>query len=168
MTKAIPAIDTSSSASPRSVTRRKRETRASPTKALSRDAVRARRKFLRHFPGGFRDETYLDWERNYKWDAHDRWDASLNRSAMVSLIKARKFNEIAATAIRIEARTNLLFSFEKMALRDAVRLRAATWGKKLSLKQLFAAAICDVKSFTLDLLETNTSVSKVSDVCTPV
>ena len=29
--------------------------------------------------------------------------------------------EIAAEAIRIESRTNLLFSFEKMALRDAVR-----------------------------------------------
>ena len=29
--------------------------------------------------------------------------------------------EIAARAVRIESRTNLLFSFEKMALRDAVR-----------------------------------------------
>jgi hypothetical protein len=38
-----------------------------------------------------------------------------------SLIDARKFEEIAASAIRIESRTNLLFSFEKMALRDAVR-----------------------------------------------
>jgi hypothetical protein len=31
------------------------------------------------------------------------------------------FEEIAAHAVRIESRTNLLFSFEKMALRDAVR-----------------------------------------------
>jgi hypothetical protein len=35
-----------------------------------------------HFPGGFRDETYLDWERGYKWDAHNKWNASLNRSAL--------------------------------------------------------------------------------------
>jgi hypothetical protein len=74
-----------------------------------------------HFPGGFRDETYLDWERGYKWDAHNKWDASLNRSTLVGLLKAGKFKKIAASAIRIESRTNLLFSFEKMALRDAVR-----------------------------------------------
>jgi hypothetical protein len=36
-------------------------------------------------------------------------------------LKARQYGEIAARAIKIEARTNLLFSFEKMALRDAVR-----------------------------------------------
>src|SRR5205085_2387758 len=27
---------------------------------------RCRRKFLRFFPGGFRDEKYVDWERGYK------------------------------------------------------------------------------------------------------
>ena len=32
-----------------------------------------------------------------------------------------KFREIAAHAIKIESRTNLLFSFEKMAIRDAVK-----------------------------------------------
>jgi hypothetical protein len=37
------------------------------------------------------------------------------------LIEERRFAEVAATAIRIESQTNLLFSFEKMALRDAVR-----------------------------------------------
>jgi hypothetical protein len=122
MTKALTRSRTSSRPSPRSVARRKRATKASPQQAApSRQAVRARRKFLRHFPGGFRDETYLDWERGYKWDAHQRWDASLNHFALASLINARKFEEIAASAIRIESRTNLLFSFEKMALRDAVR-----------------------------------------------
>jgi hypothetical protein len=33
--------------------------------------------------------------------------------------------EIASRAVRIESRTNLLFSFEKMALRDAVKTRAS-------------------------------------------
>ena len=32
-----------------------------------------------------------------------------------------KFLEIGAEAIKIESRTNLLFSFEKMAIRDALR-----------------------------------------------
>ena len=98
--------------------------------------MRARRKFLRHFPGGFRDETYLDWERGYKWDAHQRWEAALNESAFEGLIKAGKFEEIAASAIRIESRTNLLFSFEKMALRDAIRSPAGA--------KIFALALFDL------------------------
>jgi hypothetical protein len=31
---------------------------------VSDQAMRARHKFLKVFPEGFRDETYLDWERN--------------------------------------------------------------------------------------------------------
>jgi hypothetical protein len=37
-------------------------------------------------------------------------------------LTAGKHREIAAHSVAIEARTNLLFSFEKMALRDAVKL----------------------------------------------
>jgi len=33
------------------------------------------------FPGGFQDETYLDWERDYTWEAHERWEQSLGRNA---------------------------------------------------------------------------------------
>jgi len=40
---------------------------------------------------------------------------------MRSLLRAGQYAEIASRAIRIESRTNLLFSFEKMALRDAVK-----------------------------------------------
>lgn len=83
--------------------------------------VRCRRKFLRFFPEGFRDETYLDWERNYKWEAHKQWDEVLSRTMYRSLLKSGEFAEISARAVRIESRTNLLFSFEKMALRDAVK-----------------------------------------------
>jgi len=84
-------------------------------------AERCRHRFLRFFPGGFADETYLDWERNYKAAAHERWRAELNRSAFRSLLAADDVGEITTRFIRIESRTNLLFSFEKMALRDAVR-----------------------------------------------
>jgi hypothetical protein len=37
------------------------------------------------------------------------------------MLKAGQYRDVAAVALRIEAHTNLLFSFEKMALRDAVR-----------------------------------------------
>src|SRR6185436_10544819 len=87
----------------------------------SKGAERCRRKFLRAFPGGFYDETYLAWERDYKWNAHVQWNEVLDRAGYRSLLRAGKFAEIAAHAVRIESRTNLLFSFEKMALRDAVK-----------------------------------------------
>ena len=83
-----------------------------------------RRKFLRYFPRGFRDATYLDWERTYKWRAHERWVESLDRPRMRSLLRRGAHREIADLATRIEARTNLLFSFEKIAMRDAVRSSA--------------------------------------------
>lgn len=82
---------------------------------------RCRRKFLRYFPGGFADETYLDWERNYKWNAHLQWQDVLSEPHFKKLLLHEAYGEIAAHAVRIESRTNLLFSFEKMALRDAVR-----------------------------------------------
>jgi hypothetical protein len=84
---------------------------------------RCRRKFLRFFPGGFQDETYIDWERDYKWAAHERWNAELGSKEMRSLLAAGEYAEIAKRAVTIESRTNLLFSFEKMAMRDAVKSR---------------------------------------------
>src|SRR5689334_14360296 len=81
----------------------------------------SRRKFLKFFPGGFRDGKYVAWEREYKWNAHLRWEDELNQSAMRALIASRGYQEVARRAVTIESRTNLLFSFEKMALRDAVK-----------------------------------------------
>lgn len=93
----------------------------SPSGQVSASAMRCRRKFLRYFPGGFRDETYISWERGYKWEAHEQWQELLNQSAYRSLLKDEDYAEVAARAVRLESRTNLLFSFEKMALRDAVK-----------------------------------------------
>jgi hypothetical protein len=83
--------------------------------------LRCRRRFLRFFPDGFRDERYLSWERDYKAEAHTRWMEQSSGRRLAELLAARRYHEIAIEALRIEARTNLLFSFEKMALRDAVR-----------------------------------------------
>ena len=82
---------------------------------------KAVRKFLRKFPGGFKDETYLAWERDYKWRAHLEWEEQLNALKLKALLKADAYQEIAARAVKIESSRSLLFSFEKMALRDAVR-----------------------------------------------
>ncbi len=91
---------------------------------LPTPVLRCRQKFLRFFTGGFYDETYVDWERDYKWQAHQAWNETLDRQTHRDLISKKDFTEIAARAVRIESRTNLLFSFEKMALRDAVKSSA--------------------------------------------
>ncbi len=86
-------------------------------------AARCRRKFLRYFPGGFADATYLDWERDYKWQTHERWQEALGHPEFRRLLRAGEFAEVAARAVRVEQRSrhSMLFSFEKMALRDAVK-----------------------------------------------
>ncbi|HEY1952807.1 MAG TPA: hypothetical protein VGG76_08370 [Gemmatimonadaceae bacterium] len=86
-----------------------------------KSALKARRKFLRFFPKGFYDQKYIDWERGYKWEAHERWQETLDRDTHRRLIADGEFGEIARRAVTIESRTNLLFSFEKMALRDAIK-----------------------------------------------
>src|ERR1051325_2174300 len=90
---------------------------------LPAGALKCRRKFLRFFPGGFRDETYISWEREYKVATHDRWQQMLSRSEFHHLLQQRAFAEIAARAVRVEqsSRYSMIFSFEKMALRDAVK-----------------------------------------------
>jgi hypothetical protein len=96
---------------------------ARKTKLIGSRARRARKKFLNIFPGGFSDPDYLDLERSYKMNAHLAWEEALSKTQFARLLKKRKYADIAATAVRIEARTNLLFSFEKMALRDAIKER---------------------------------------------
>lgn len=103
--------------------------------APTRGAQRARRKFLRFFPEGFHDQTYVDWERGYKWEAHQQWEKVLTRPRFRALLQDGSFEKIAAYAVGIESRTNLLFSFEKMALRDAVKSKAGA--------QLFSQGLYD-------------------------
>lgn len=99
-------------------------------------AKKARGKFLKFFPEGFYDETYIAWERAYKWKAHEQWRQTLNQLKYRRLLKRRQYAEIAKRAVQIESRTNLLFSFEKMALRDAIKTSAGA--------QRFATGLFDL------------------------
>jgi hypothetical protein len=96
---------------------------ASSKLSLLPGAMRCRRKFLHFFPGGFSDETYLDWERSYKWETHERWEEALGRDEFRALLRRGEFKEVASRAVRVEQRSrySMIFSFEKMALRDAVK-----------------------------------------------
>jgi hypothetical protein len=86
-------------------------------------AAACRRKFLKYFPGGFADATYLNWERDYKWESHERWEEALGQAEFRRLLRAGEFAEVAARAVRVEQRSrhSMIFSFEKMALRDAIK-----------------------------------------------
>ena len=143
----------------------KRRQSTQPKLTIPASALRCRRKFLRFFPGGFADETYVDWERGYKWQAHERWMDALGPSPFRDLLRQRRFADIASHAVSIESRTNLLFSFEKMALRDAVKsagrrrsvrdraLRVSAWssGRRATLRAVvrrggIAAASTDARA----------------------
>lgn len=93
--------------------------------ALPTGPERCRAQFLSHFPGGFRDPTYLAWERDYKWAVHKEWTRTLGRDELRALLIGGEHDEIASRALRIEQRSrhSMLFSFEKMGLRDALRTR---------------------------------------------
>jgi hypothetical protein len=86
--------------------------------------VGCRHKFLRFFPGGFGDETYVDRERGPTWRAHMRWREVLDPARHGGALASGECATIAAHAVAIEARTNLLSSFEELALRDAVETPA--------------------------------------------
>jgi hypothetical protein len=98
-------------------------------------AARCRRKFELFYPDGFQDETYQVAERSYKERAHLEWQSELGAADFRKLLARGEFRQIADTAVRVESRTNLLFSFEKMALRDAVKTQA---GARLFATELYA------------------------------
>lgn len=88
----------------------------------ARALAKHKRRFLKFFPRAFRDEQYIAWERTYKWEAHKLWLRLLDKDEFERLLRAREFVEIGRRALQVEAKTNFLFSFEKMALRDALNL----------------------------------------------
>jgi hypothetical protein len=108
---------------------------AKPAQGAYPGAARCRKKFLAYYPAGFRDAEYVALERGYKWAAHERWREALGPRAFRALLRQRRYADIARHAVQVEARTNLLFSFEKMAVRDAVKSPA---GARLFAEGLYA------------------------------
>lgn len=98
-------------------------------------AARCRRKFELYYPEGFADTAYLVAERAPRERAHLEWQRDLGPRAFRKLLARGEYRQIAALALRVESHTNLLFSFEKMALRDALRPAA---GARLFAHELYA------------------------------
>lgn len=91
------------------------------------------KKFLYYFPGGYQGKKFISWERDYKWNAHLEWEDKLNDDIFLELLSKKNYSEIVKRALSIESKTNLLFSFEKMALRDGVKTPAAAQAFSLGL-----------------------------------
>jgi hypothetical protein len=87
-------------------------------------ASRCRHKFQLYYPDGFNDEVYLIAERGVKERANLEWNSELNAAAFRRLLARGEHERIVELALRVENRCNLLFSFERMALRDAVKTPA--------------------------------------------
>lgn len=100
------------------------------TKAMAKH----KKRWLKFFPKSFKDQQYIDWERTYKWEAHKLFNQLLGKKQFSELMRAREYPEIANRALQVESRCNFLFSFEKMALRDALR---TTLGARLFAEGLY-------------------------------
>ncbi len=98
-------------------------------------AAACRRRFELFYPEGFADNAYVVAERAPKERAHLEWQRDLGPNDFRKLLARGEYRQIAALALRVEARTSLLFSFEKMALRDALRTPS---GARLFAHELYA------------------------------
>ncbi len=98
-------------------------------------AAACRRKFELFYPEGFTDNAYVVAERAPKERAHLEWQRDLGATDFRKLLARGEYRQIASLALQVESRTNLLFSFEKMALRDALRTPA---GARLFAHELYA------------------------------
>jgi hypothetical protein len=81
-----------------------------------------KRRFQEIFPRRFADDTYLAWERDYKWEAHLAWQRLLDRRTWMSLRRRGAHAEVARRVSAFYARShlNMLALYEWMALREAL------------------------------------------------
>ena len=59
---------------------------------LTPGARRCRRKFLEYFPEGFHDPEYLELERGYKVETHQRWEEALGSREFQASSASRSSN----------------------------------------------------------------------------
>lgn len=86
-------------------------------------------KFRRFYPGGFSDPKYLRQERDYKFEAHEKWRELLSREEFERLLDEQQYPEICRRAVHVEGKTKAMLSrYEKAALHDGFRGELAAKG----------------------------------------
>ncbi len=91
--------------------------------------------FLERYPGGLYGDRYLEWERNYKVEAHELAAVVLGRATLEPLLSAGAFAEICRRAMQVVNKTNLIFPQEKMSLKDGLK---SAGGEQAFAEALFA------------------------------
>ena len=92
--------------------------------------------FLKEYPDGFYGERYLSEERKYKIDAHELAKDILGEGKLTRLLTENQHVEVCRRALRVSNATNLIFTNEKIALRNGL--------KPVANQQAFANALFDL------------------------
>jgi hypothetical protein len=77
-------------------------------------------RFLERFPHGFYGDRFAAEEREYKVRAHQLAQDLLSQGALARLLSVNDDGEVCRRALRVANATNLIFPYEKMALKDGL------------------------------------------------
>jgi hypothetical protein len=91
--------------------------------------------FIAKYPGGFRDEAYLEGERAPKAAAHELMRELLDQEALSLLLEAGQFEDACSRALRVIGKTDLVFPSDRMSLSKALKVE--------DQRERFATALAD-------------------------
>ncbi|MGB4599556.1 MAG: hypothetical protein WBI04_06215 [Trichlorobacter sp.] len=76
-------------------------------------------------PLGFNDPLFHEHERDYKWNAHLRFQETLGSGQGRRLLEENKVAELVQRVLSVTSKVNLLSPYENMALHDALQSEQA-------------------------------------------
>jgi hypothetical protein len=127
-------------------------------------------KFKAYFPEAFNDLVYLadgeNGERSYKVQAHDLWTELLGADQLRTLLAAGDISELTRRAQRVEGRLNLLFTNERIALRNALQDATAAQRFFAALLEVLEAPAPDEGTFTAFVKAVDALPEKGGRICT--
>lgn len=100
---------------------RPRKNKAKTASGLTPSIELLKSDFIRRFPRGFEDPEFLERERDYKVDAHERLKETLGRAAMKTMIHDGQHEELRARARSVIAKTNIIDHHETIGLDKSTR-----------------------------------------------
>ncbi len=125
-----------------------RTTRFRKKRLLVDDCVQI---FLGRYRDGFDDPAYIgdlhSGERAYKVAAHELYRAELGDGCAERLLEQVEIGELRCRSLRVQGRTNLLFSTEAAAFRDGLPVDSAATQFSFALLRLLSSDTIDGARF---------------------
>ena len=78
--------------------------------------MKCRKKFLYYFKKGYADPTYVSWERQYKLDAHFRFQQHLDRNNYLRLLDQKNTKILLSLRCGLKAAPIFYFLLRKWPL----------------------------------------------------